>query len=413
MASINLTASAIEKLNYDSKGASRQVLWDSKVAGLGVRVTPAGGKQYVLSYRRHGRSRLMSLGIVADFRNVTDARDTAQEYLRKMRRDDVDPLVERSRQKAAGSITQMLDRWLTQHVAKKRKASTHADYKIHVDKHLKPLFGAHRPADLTRPEVRRLHARISTKAPYTANRVVASLRAAFSWASKQDDGTLPANHQNPAQGIEFNPEKARDELLRPDELPAITTAIEQEPDPWVRGYLWLLLLTGARKTELLKLRWSDVRIDQGEIVLRDTKNHSDFALKVAGAAVDVLRNIPRLSGTDFVFPNRRSDGTRGHMVGPRAPWAAALKRAGIERRVTLHDVRRSAGTLLARAGFTAEQIARQLNHKSAITSKHYIRIASDLQQQMADELARAGVAKPGKVAGIGTRRRVSIANERS
>lgn len=388
MASLNLTAAAIESLHYDPAGPSRQVLWDKKIAGLGVRVTPAGGKQYVLAYRRHGRSRLMSMGLVGDFKNVTDARDDAREHLRKLRREDADPLIERDKQKAAGTCKEMFERWL-EYVALKRKATTHAEYKRHVDTHLIPEFGNHRPGDVTRPEARMLHTRMTAKnGTYMANSVMRSLRAAFNWATRQDDDTLPANHPNPVKGIEFNPEKARDEHLRASELPLVVASLQQEADPRVRGYLWLLLLTSARKTELLRLRRAKVYPQLSEIVLEDTKNRTDFVIKAGPAVFAVLDSIPQIAGNDYVFPNRRSDAKKPHMSAPRLAWKAVVKRAGVDRRITIHDVRRSMGTALGRAGFTAEQIARLFNHKSDVTAKHYIRLASDTQQRMVDELAR-------------------------
>jgi hypothetical protein len=91
MATKNLTAAAVQALTYDPHGPSRQVLWDGKVAGLGVRVLPGGGKHFVITYRLHGRSRLMHLGRAGDFKNVTDARETAAEHLRRLRREKVDP----------------------------------------------------------------------------------------------------------------------------------------------------------------------------------------------------------------------------------------------------------------------------------------------------------------------------------
>ena len=334
----------------------------------------------------------MSLGLIADFKNVTDARDTAAEHLRQLRRHDIDPMVERQREQAAGTVAELFKRWLD-HIAHHRKPRTHVDYSWVVEDILKPEFGNHRPADVTRAEARRLHARMTERrGPVTANRSVQVLRAAFNWAGRQDDGTLPANFANPAKGIELNREKPRDEYLRPDELPAIGREIEAEPDPWARGFLWLAILTGARGGELVALRWADVHLENAELVLRETKNKSDFRMKLAGAAVEVLKNIPH-SGP-FVFPPRRSDGDSLHMAKPRVAWAGVLKRAGIARAVTLHDVRRSVGVLLSSKGYTAEQIARQLNHKSNITARVYVRIADQVQQRMADELGRASLGMP-------------------
>lgn len=394
MASQNLTAAAIESLTYRTDGPSRQVLWDKKLSGLGVRVTPANGKQFVLHYRHHGRTRLMSLGRVHDFRNVTDARDAATEFLRRLRREDVDPLIERRKQKAAGTVAVMLDRWLSEHVSKKLKATTLADYTWHVKKFLKPEFGTRIPRDVVRPDVRQMHARISRQAPYLANRVVASLRAAINWAAKQDDGTLTPGYQNPAVGLEFNREKPRDEHLRAQELPAVTAALASETDVFVRGYFSLLLLTSARKTELLRLRRAQVRLELEELVFDNTKNGQDFVVRLSAPAIEVLRSIPEVAGSEYVFPNRRSDGKRGYMRAPRSAWNALLKRAGVTRRVTIHDVRRSLGTALARAGYSAEQIAQLLNHRSSITARHYIRLASDTQTLMVNELGRLGTVQP-------------------
>jgi integrase len=141
---------------------------------------------------------------------------------------------------------------------------------------------------------------------------------------------------------------------------------------------------------LLSLRWSQVHLDLAEIVFDDTKNHEDFRIRLTAPAIAILKAIPRVSGSDYVFPNRRSDAKRPHMSAPRNAWEAVRVRAGVGRRVTFHDVRRSMGTALARAGYTAEQIAALLNHKSPVTAKHYIRIASDTQQRMAEELAKLG-----------------------
>lgn len=387
MATRNITAAAIAALTYNPHGADRQVLWDKKVTGLGVRVMPSGRKAYVLLFRIFGRSRLMHLGRVDDFQNVGQARDTAAEHLRRLRRDKVDPLAERRREQAAGTIKQMLEQWLA-HVGKRRSPRTVADYKSYVTRYLNPEIGTRRPVDFTKGDAQRLHSRLTDRSgPVTANRVVQALRAAYGWALRSDSDTLRPDFLNPVQ-VEFNRERSRSEFIRPNELPAVTSALEAEPDPWARGFLWLLLLTGARGGELISLRWDDVSLETGELLLRQTKNHSDFNMRLSGAAVDVFRKIPR-TPSPYVFPAQRADNESGYMARPRNAWEKVLERAGIKRQITLHDVRRSAGVLLSSRGFTAEQIARQLNHQSNVTAKTYVRIADDLQQKMADTLGTA------------------------
>jgi hypothetical protein len=103
----------------------------------------------------------------------------------------------------------MFTRWL-KFIASQRKARTLSDYTWLVDDVLKPEFGKHRPADVTRGEARRLHARLTaSRGPVTSNRALQTLRAAYNWAAKQDDDTLPANFVNPVKGCDFNRENVR------------------------------------------------------------------------------------------------------------------------------------------------------------------------------------------------------------
>jgi integrase len=222
---------------------------------------------------------------------------------------------------------------------------------------------------------------------------VQALRACYGWALRQDSEALPANFVNPVIGIDFNRERPRSEFIQPAELPAVLREIQAEPDPWARAYLSLLLLTGMRSGELLKLRWAEVSFERAQLRLLATKNHEDFLLKLSAPALDVLRALPRV-GSEQVFPARRRDGGVC-MARPRTAWRGVLKRAGIARNVTFHDLRRTVGVLLSSRGFTAEQIARQLNHKSNITAKVYVRVADDLQQRMADVLGSAGTELHG------------------
>jgi integrase len=386
MATRNLTAKAVKAFTYDTNGPSRQVLWDQKVTGFGVRVYPSNQKSFVINYRVGRRMPLMSLGKVNDYDNVTQGREKAAEHLRLVRREGIDPLTERRRQRAAGTLKDLFEQWLAA-CAIKCAPRTVKDYKYYVKRYLLPALGTFRPQDLTRSESRRILVKLTDNhGPVTANRVVKALRGCYVWALKQDSATFPPGFANPVV-VEWNRESSRKEHIRPQELPALTSAIEADSDRWARAYLWLLLLTGARGGEILKLKWSDVSLDSGEIHLRGTKNGSDFRMKLSGAAIDVLRNIP--GSGDYVFPAQRNDGNAPHMGKPRAAWKRILRRAGIDRHVTLHDLRRSAGVLLSARGFTAQQIAKQLNHRSDITARIYVQIADEIQQRMADVLGSA------------------------
>jgi integrase len=147
----------------------------------------------------------------------------------------------------------------------------------------------------------------------------------------------------------------------------------------------MVLFTGARKSELLNLQWPDVDLKGRTIKFRDTKNREDHDVPLSPEAVKLLRDLPRTLGNPHVFC--------GHKKGkplnnPYKAWRRILKRAGIDRRVTIHDLRRTAGSLLATAGFSTQQIGKLLGHKSSITSKVYAEIADTAKVEMTGALAK-------------------------
>ena len=107
-------------------------------------------------------------------------------------------------------------------------------------------------------------------------------------------------------------------------------------------------------------------------------------LVVDADAVALLRGLPRTLGNPYVFCGRAEGKPINH---PYKAWKRILKGAGIERRVTLHDLRRTVGSTLASHGFSTQQIGKLLNHKSDITAKVYAEIADESKQDMADTMA--------------------------
>ena len=190
--------------------------------------------------------------------------------------------------------------------------------------------------------------------------------------------------ENPATRIALNKEKRRKEWVRPNEIPKLIKAIRKEENPWMSGFFLMILYSGARKNELLNLRWTDVDFKQRVIRFWNTKNKEDHEIPLAPDAVKLLRSIPRTLGNPYVFC--------GHVkskpiINPYKPWARILKRAKIDRRVTIHDLRRTVGSLLASSGYSTQQIGKLLNHKSAITAKIYAEIADETKAEMTGAMA--------------------------
>ncbi|HXW75640.1 MAG TPA: Arm DNA-binding domain-containing protein, partial [Steroidobacteraceae bacterium] len=144
MATKNLTKAAIEAATYRPGGPSRQVLWDARTRGFGVRVTPEGGKQYVILYRASGRQRLMSLGRVGDFKSLDSARARAEDLLHGLRHDGVDPMATRERMADAESMAQLWTTYERDHLSAKSE-NTRRAVSSAWRTHIAPVVGTLKP----------------------------------------------------------------------------------------------------------------------------------------------------------------------------------------------------------------------------------------------------------------------------
>lgn len=378
-----LTATRIQRLKYDRAGRAKQIEWDGQLPGFGVRVYPTGRKSYVLRYGTP--ERLMVLGPATTGEDVDDMREYAQALIRKHLTEGADPLAEK-RKAERGTVAAVVEEYVEARKADWSEGEAKRA-KARLNRHIKPYIGNVQLEKLTRREVREMHTEITKTAPYEANRSVELLRAAINWAIAEGGWRAADLYEgeNPATRLRMNQEKVRREWIQPDELPKVLEAIDAEQNPWVRAFFRMVLYTGARKSELLNLEWSDVDLKRGCVTFRGTKNGTDHEVPLAKPAIELLRQLPRTLGNPYVFC--------GHihgrpLVNPYKPWDRILKRAGIQRRITIHDVRRTVGSLLATQGHSTQQIAKLLNHKSAITAKVYAEIADQAKREMVDAVAK-------------------------
>jgi len=178
--------------------------------------------------------------------------------------------------------------------------------------------------------------------------------------------------ENPAQGIAKFPEKSRDRFLQADELPRFFEALGKEPNPAIRAYILLSLLTGARKTNVLEMQWEQISFERAEWRIPKTKNGTAQTITLAPEAVEVLREREGCHET-WVFPGT---GKKGHLCDPQKAWTRILERANIEN-LHIHDLRRSLGSWQAKTGASMAIIGKSLNHKSVSTTAIYARLDLD------------------------------------
>jgi integrase len=228
------------------------------------------------------------------------------------------------------------------------------------------------------------HRKVGKEAKVEANRCVETLRAAWRWAERE--GLLPDGLQDPTKRIRRFKERSRDRWLRKEEVARLMEAVQAEEDPHVRAAVPLLLLTGLRKNELLRARWSDVDLELGEVYLRRTKAGTAQVRLLPAPAVRILQELPRIKDSPHVFPSPTNPAKpRGDF---KRPWERIRKSAKLED-VTLHDLRRTAGSHMAQAGVPLQVIQEVLGHSHSGVTRLYARLSSENERDALATLSEA------------------------
>ena len=239
---------------------------------------------------------------------------------------------------------------------KLRKRSWRVDQRI-ARQHLSPTFGARELAGIQCHEVENWLHGLWEKglAPATCNRILATFKTICSLAEMR--GLLPAG-QSPCAGVSpFKIHAQRERYLSRDEAQRLMRALEKNDRPEAFA-IRLLLLTGARKSEVLKARWENVRLDLRLLIVPLSKSSKPRHILLSDAALDVLRAMPRIPGNPWLFP--------GHAPGKPLSdlylfWNKIRRELGLAD-VRIHDLRHTFASFLVNAGHSLYEAQKMLGH---------------------------------------------------
>lgn len=354
------------------KGEAKQIYFgDTETRGLEISVSRHGTKSF--SYRRKidGVSRRMWLAYFPDW-SIEQARGRAAE-LNSLVASGINVFDKEAERKEELTLQELFDEYIERHARKTRKT-----WREMVDSFDRAFEGSRAlSVDLRRKKVteithlmaERLHGEVARKrGRYAANRLVQILRAVYNkgkvWKLFQGE--------NPFEGITLFPERPRERFLSRDEATTLLSMLETDADDTLRDFIKLSLFTGIRKANLMALRWQDIDLDSGVLVLPDTKNNTRQDIALGGHELALLRARRDRLGVEgrlgpFVFPGT---GVTGHMMDVKKAWTTFRKRAGFlgDKRVTIHDLRRSLGAAMANANVNIALVKAALHHKDMKTT---------------------------------------------
>jgi integrase len=371
-----ITKRAVDRLTPD---CVQSILWDAEIKGFGVRCRPSGAKFYVLKSRMGGRQRWLTIGRHGSPWTAETARSEALRLL-GLKAAGQDPATLRDRQKGAITIAQFAARFLSEYVSQHCKRRTAEEYRRTVKLHINPALGQQRIGDLARADVARLHHRLRDR-PYQANRTLAVLSKMMNLAEAwglRPDGSNPVRH------VKKHREDKRERYLAEVELQRLGAVLtdaqaDNSVSPFAVAAIWLLILTGARLSEILTLKWSHVDVNHLVLRLPDSKTGAKLVYLNA-AAIALLQAIPRLEGNPYVIAGRRP-GAR--LINLQKVWRRLRARACLND-VRIHDLRHSFASVAVGSGMSLPMIGKLLGHTQPATTARYAHLGADPMQAASD-----------------------------
>gem|GEM_PF-73867 len=411
---------SLDGLTHSATGKSPwEWHYDIRQPGLAIGIGRTGIKTFYLVRKFCGKSRRFLIGKYPTV-DIDVARKVAQ-VLNSQLAQGIDPALTKNE---SMTFSELFDKFMDEYSrlrnrTAERNVVTFKRYLATV-RYGKPLSQMHISA-IKKEHIRKLFAEITKHAPVHANRVLALIRSVFNRAIAWDIWT----GDNPCKGVMRNPEQARERWLDNIELPYLFRALDHETNETLRDFVYVALFTGARRGNVLPMRWEDIDFDAQVWQIGMTKNGTPQTIPLVQPLYELLKERRKSVDSPWVFP---ANSMAGHYVEPKKGWATILERAtafrlidklaeyhgwsdsekqraiGIAdtkpanavamytalcaeikvdlkpldmRDLRVHDLRRTLGSWQAGLNVSLAIIGRTLNHKSPQSTKVYARLALD------------------------------------
>lgn len=412
------TESRLKELKPPKKG--RSYYRDTKEKGLSLYITATGNKTFFIRKRINGKDERVILGNSPDLK-VIEARNELIKA-RSLIAKGENPHHEKSKIRGESTFKELFDKYINDY-AKLHTKSWQQDIED-IDRNLKPWFNR-KISSIKTEEIRKLHTDFGkNRGIYGANRLLDRINAIYNKSIEWGwDG------KNPAKSITKFKMQSRDRFLKGDELKALFKSLANETNHTARDYILISLLTGARKGNVLRMKWKEIDFEAKQWRIPITKNNEPLIIPLSNQAIEILNNR-KVDNQKLDYGNNEyvflGTGKTGHLADPKRIWkrvkieaslsiwqedidiAILIKKAKSDNKnpnnisfnslyekvtllakqesitlpialmdVRLHDLRRTLGSWQAATGATTAIIGKSLGHKSQKATAIYERLDID------------------------------------
>lgn len=408
---INFTKQSLSELPIPPKG-KRIYYRDTKQPGLILDIRPSGSKSFYLYKRIKKRPVRLLIGPYPDI-SIENARRLTRIKIGEIA-EGKNPQEEIRRIKSEMTFGEFFDQYMKRYSMLHKKSWLYDQRE--VTRFLSHWF-KRQMSDIPKTDVQQIHEKIFREnGLYQANRILERIRSIY---NKAIEWGWVGN--NPAIGIKKYKEKSRDRFVQPSEMPWLMHSLETEENETARDFLWVLMFTGARKTNTLMMQYEQVNWERNEWRIPDTKNGEPLSIALITQVMEILRRRKQNSKSRWVFP--QDDNNDKHFINPKRVWKRTLAKATIllwendefvgswvrdftktnyyfsenvmikkciqqaEKEkvhlpatmmdIRIHDIRRTFGSYQALAGASLQVIGKSLGHKSQVSTQVYARLNLD------------------------------------
>ncbi len=337
--------------------------YDEEMGKFLLEVRPSGGRTYYVKYQDEtGRTRQRKIGS-ASIVTLTQARKEAKRLLAEIELGG-NPQDERQAKRAIITYAELSKKHLA---FIKTQARSYTTIEGYVRRHIIPRWGKKLVSDIKQPDIAAWlgEKKESGLAIATVEKIRVILSRSFELAIKWG---IPGVDRNPVKGISLGPiNNARDRALSEEESVRLHAAVGASANTQLKYVVGLLLLTGARISELLKAEWRHVDVENRRWLIPTSKTGKHRYVPLSQAAVDLINALPRFKDCKYLVPN---PDTKKPFVSIKHSWDTARKAAGVAD-VRIHDLRHTFASHAVSAGVDLYAVGKVLGHANHASTQRY------------------------------------------
>jgi len=390
---LNFTKDAVRAIANEAKATGERLrVYDERMRGLLVDASPAGSVAFYVRRKHKGRSIFVRLGDFGDQPQeltIEQARRKAGQVLAEFNGGG-NPHALKQAERVEPTLRDLFERYIDE-----QKTAGKKTWEVQIAEFERNLgdgrgrLANRKASDISYDDVKRLKELLARNyGEITANRTLQLLRAIYNKAIK----LRLYRGENPAFGVSLYKENSRDRFLSKEEIERFVAELQREPIRDTADFVWLALLTGARKSNILAMRFSEVDWSEQTWRIPETKNGRPQLVPLTMLELQILAQRQALrddrgSTSDYVFEGK---GRTGHLMDIKRSWTTFRDRANLLD-ITVHDLRRNLGSWMASANVNVALIKGALNHQDMKTTLKVYAKTKDQQQKEARLVAHEAI----------------------